>query len=316
MNLYTDKKNDAGNRAIANDTAARYPMGKKVFQLTHALRPGNNQHPLQLLITSSPKIQQIKAVQRLADERKEKKLPVVQRMVDWREEEVATKNPIQVAMPPLDDWGFTHFVINGSEDQEKALNGAEFIVEKTKLGLTEIGVAKEPENYLGTRMEIPVDPPWTANVSKSKVGGTYFAEANERFNIDLTPYMNGVGNTALSVKGVPSDNTMVSHTQEHEQHHVNDDVRAREQIVDTWDNALYDMKQKRETFLGFNPVHALKRLYQKAGGTPGEIGSKYYNRVKELGIQYHNTEEGSKPPLANIVTSHDQSTIELHFKPH
>jgi hypothetical protein len=281
--------------------------------------PGKTvQRELQEIVNNSLKVQQLRSIQAMVDNKQKnsyRSFPAIQRMVDWREEEVETKNPVNVVMPPFDDWGFTHFIINGSENVAKAMNPPEISVEKNTIGVS-ISVAKVPINNLGTRMEIPIPPPWNTIVPKKKVGDLFYSEASKYFDTDLTPYQEGDGNTTLRVKGIPSDSTMVFHTQDHEQHHVNDDVKAREQIVDPWDDALYNMKRAGTKFWGINQNSAMEKLYKAAGGTPKEIGDRYFERVKQLGKNYHLTKEGMKPPLSGINTSMDQSSIELFYKPH
>lgn len=240
----------------------------------------------------------------------------LQRRVAWQE---SSRNNMDLVDTVVNgaDFGFTHIMVNGRESQQHAptpLVGPALDVQRAH-GQVELKVAAEADNTLGTVMDLPTAPPWTRDVDKARVGGRLLGEARDLGKGDeIMPYVFGEGQTRLRVKGDPSDGALSRLTKQHEQHHVDDDKAAKEQIVDPWDARIATRMRAGTTYVGANPEAALQNFHAAVGGSPAAIGRDYMAECVRLGNAFHGTDPGSKPTMTKLATTSDQSSIEVSWK--
>ena len=240
----------------------------------------------------------------------------VQRQIRWTETSNSHIDLVDTIMSGA-DFGFTAILVNGNDNDQfnpTPLTEPTYDLKKAN-GVTELTVASEATNDLGTRMELPAGAPWQRDVDKARVGGRLLGDARVLGVGDaVTDYATGSGQTRLRVKGTPSDGALSRLTKDHEQYHVNDDKAAKEAIVDPWDALIAAKKRTQAVTVGATPIAALQQFYNDVGGSGADIGRAYMAECVRRGNAYHGTDPGSKPTMTEIATVSDQSAISVTWR--
>ena len=95
----------------------------------------------------------------------------------------------------------------------------------------------------------------------------------------------------------------------HEDVHVRDIEIAVNAVLRSWDARLNEFRHGRRRFLGADQATAMARLYEAAGGTPIEIGTRFVSMLKRSGHLFHMMPGGEMPDTVGMVQ--DGSTLEV-----
>ncbi|MBL0911202.1 MAG: hypothetical protein IBJ09_02430 [Bacteroidia bacterium] len=227
---------------------------------------------------------------------------VVQRQVDWAEG-VRIKNR-NLATPFLKqyDFGITPAIVNTTTidglslvDTSRMLNGPEFHFEKTGKDEGALKVKEEPQNRVSYSMELPSAPPWQARVKP--LHGAFGVKDNFP-NVEKALLSSKLDEIDLDAGGDPSSEAFADLVEVHEDHHVEDLKKLRDNILVPWDTRIRKFKEADRSIHAATSKEAETEFYHQIGSTPAEIGQHFFERLRHKGNKFHKTEEGSTPRIS------------------
>lgn len=217
---------------------------------------------------------------------------VVQRSTTWGGASVhATLSPAETALgtggSPV-----TWEVLNGSVVKSGAAAAA--AIKEPTVTISGSGstftakVDTVPAQTAGADETVLRPGPWTKTITKVQAGA-----------VTGLPACTGAGNSAFSVKGSPSDQAVFQANRRHEDRHVSDHKANFQAIVAAWDTKVQDAKDKGTEYKGASGQAARAALWAAAGGTAGEVATKWFDEDGKSGDAFHATPAGGPMSLSN-----------------
>ncbi len=227
---------------------------------------------------------------------------VVQRQVNWAEGLRVHNRNLAIPFLKQYDFGITPAIVNnttidglGIVDTVNMLNGPEFNFEKTGKEEGALTVKNEPQNRVSYSMELPSAPPWQ---SKTTPMTGAFGVKDQFPNVGNALLRSSLKEIDLDAGGDPDSGTFADLVEVHENHHVNDLKKLREKILVPWDTNIREFKNEGRSIHAETYIEAEKEFYKQMGGTPADIGQRFFDRLRYKGNKFHKTEEGSVPRIS------------------
>ncbi|MBZ5522843.1 MAG: hypothetical protein LAP21_11450 [Acidobacteriia bacterium] len=225
--------------------------------------------------------------------------PVIQRQLSWHEG--ARTKVTNLTGPILDftDFGVTPSIVNGTEippgDAAAALLGPAILFNRLEHGGVEASIHAEPINVISYRMELPSDPPWVRQATVDHASSAL--EMLSKFSIShaVAPDRDAV--ITVEAKGLPSDGGFAALVEQHEDVHVRELAEVVHEILLPWDTRIAQFRVQGRKFVGENEVAAAALLYEALGGTAAQVGARFNNALRDRGLAFHHTGEGSSPEI-------------------
>ncbi|TND04556.1 MAG: hypothetical protein FD123_3825 [Bacteroidetes bacterium] len=204
------------------------------------------------------------------------------------------------------DFGTTFVSLNGTEfpagNADNAVNDPALLMRPMQNGNTAVSIAAEPVNQVSSRIELPTAPLWTTVSTLGYLNGRIFG-TGDGFSISEHMLEGNEGAAAtLEVCGLPNNPGFAGLVRQHELHHVDDIDTIIDEELRPWDTAIHNARLEGLEINRGSAEEAKAAFYAHLGGTPAEIGNRFKNRLRVMGLTYHQTEEGSSPKINNLTT--------------
>jgi hypothetical protein len=240
--------------------------------------------------------------------------PVIQRRITWGA--TTEEQTYNLAAPVFfeSDFGTTPTIINDTEVEEE--NSTTIIPaptvaydDKTRSAT----ITAEPVINIHCHMQLPVDPPWQRLTTITNARSFLAGDWPDTSGVELEDE----DAARVDAHGLPDDANFARLVKKHENHHVEETAEVAGDILAPWDSAIGTMMKTGRTFTGTDEIDAKNKLYAAAGGTPGEIGTQFFNALKKAGVDFHHTPEGASPVFDKTRTRFTQGAphvIDVYWK--
>lgn len=245
----------------------------------------------------------------------------IQRLVLFTHGPRLRQNNVAESIANMVDYGITKTTLNGSiypggtkENFISALVAPTLKVGRGSLGGVAVSVESVPVQRVSYQMELPTNGPWTLQVG---AGNIKVKLANQPIDdgVDIPIGPEEAGDLTLQVRGLPTNQIFANLVETHEDVHVADIERAIDEILKPWDARLSLFRNQGREFEGMSEMTATARLYEAAGGTPRQIADRFVNRLRQLGMIFHDTDAGKAPSIVYMGRGGDGNRLlEVYLK--
>lgn len=241
-------------------------------------------------------------------------VPVVQRQLTWREGPRAKVKNLTGPILNFTDFGITPVMVNQTEippgNAAAALLGPAILINPLEQGGVEASIAAEPINFVGYRMELPTDPPWIQQATVAHANAALGMISAFSISEHVAPDRDAVIN--VEAKGLPSDAGFAALVEQHENVHVQELIELITEILVPWDARISEFRLQQRVFAGEDEDQARALLFEALGGTAAQVGQRFNDGLRERGLAFHQTVEGSSPTVDS--TTFMGGTLRVYWK--
>jgi hypothetical protein len=224
----------------------------------------------------------------------------IQRRIAWKEGTRSYSNNLAQKAMAWDFFGYTQTIINNTElvsgTANTALTEPALRIRPLEGGNVELSVHAEPLNEVSYQMRLPSRGQW---VKKEKLGTIVNTLPISKMIPELSDGEREK-EVELVVAGVPDNERYAASVEIHENQHVRDLGQAVHEVLIPWDNAIYLFKTQNQTIVAASAEEAKSQFYAAVGGTPAQVGRRFYDRTVAMGQAFHDTPEGHVPEVVRV----------------